>query len=571
MIKCLGVGIVGKNRSKRLLRIIIPRYPFPNVFSFIRMPPIGPFYVGASVRQTLGWDVEIIDENNYRGRLNHAELQNARPADVVGFYGGLTSTAPRLYELARLYAGLGVLTIAGGGHVDALPEEALDAGVTVVIRGEGEKSVPEVLTALEESESLTSVPGIAFMEGGEVIITEPRPPVKELGNLPHPDLNMLANPEKRIVFAPICHSRGCIYRCEFCCVNRLLGPPRVAPTSHTIEQYSSLLADGYRRYFFVDDNFACSREKTLELCDEIARISGKLRVKPSITVQVRIDVAEDKELLAAMKRAGVRVLCLGIESPIEADLKEMRKGVCAGDMLKQIRTLRGEGFMLHGMFIFGYPIQSREVDVSGADYKGQARAFMDFIRRAKLDTIQVLKAVPIPGTRLFRRLKDAGRLLPLDKVGWDKYDGNFMTFVPDGGRLAELQEAGTGIMKRFYSWTSGFKLSWFLFLAPVLVSFNAGVEWIRLVVSAWGRCTRTRMFFMSVVNPIVHFEWILSAWRVSLVNYVRLLRRYSLQWVGRKLIGRWMEVVRRSRALDTIKMLDEEIRARELGRAEELQ
>src|SRR4030043_1942270 len=103
----------GKSRKRRRLRIIIPAYPAFNIYSRIARvtTALGPVSVATAVHEVEGWDVEVIDENNYQkaaprnasGLPDHGELQRLRPADVVGFYGGLTSTIPRLYELARYY------------------------------------------------------------------------------------------------------------------------------------------------------------------------------------------------------------------------------------------------------------------------------------------------------------------------------------------------------------------------------------------------------------------------------------------------------------------------------------
>ena len=111
---------------RRRIRIVIPGYPAFNIYSRIARgtTALGPVSVATAVHEVEGWDVEVIDENNYRrsalrnsaGLPDHEALQKLRPADVVGFYGGLTSTIPRLYELARFYRHLGVTTIAGGQH-----------------------------------------------------------------------------------------------------------------------------------------------------------------------------------------------------------------------------------------------------------------------------------------------------------------------------------------------------------------------------------------------------------------------------------------------------------------------
>ena len=153
-------GANGKARKRRRLRMVIPAYPAFNIYSRIARvtTALGPVSVATAVHEMEGWDVEVIDENNYRrsaprnglGLPDHKALQESRPADVVGFYGGLTSTIPRLYELARLYREWGVRTIAGGQHFtgENIPE-ALANGIDVVVTGEGEEAIKELLYAFE--------------------------------------------------------------------------------------------------------------------------------------------------------------------------------------------------------------------------------------------------------------------------------------------------------------------------------------------------------------------------------------------------------------------------------------
>ena len=101
-----------QNRRLRL-RIIIPVFPNLNIYSFMASTTtsVGPVYVGTAASKLDLWDVEIIDENNCHGkffprdknkRLDHIKLQQERPADVVGFYGSISSTIPRLFQLAQL-------------------------------------------------------------------------------------------------------------------------------------------------------------------------------------------------------------------------------------------------------------------------------------------------------------------------------------------------------------------------------------------------------------------------------------------------------------------------------------
>ena len=110
--------------------------------------------MASAVNEMEEWDVEVIDENNLRrhgpkgdsGGADHEFLQRLRPADVVGFYGGLTRTIPRLYEIARYYKDRGVVTIAGGQHfIEENITEALSSAIDYVVAGEGEETIKELL------------------------------------------------------------------------------------------------------------------------------------------------------------------------------------------------------------------------------------------------------------------------------------------------------------------------------------------------------------------------------------------------------------------------------------------
>ncbi|MEJ2744694.1 MAG: cobalamin-dependent protein, partial [bacterium] len=141
------------------MRIIIPAYPAFNVYSFLahRTTSLGAVCVASSAREVEGWEVEVIDENNLRRcaplsasrGADHEMIQKQRPADVVGFYGGLTSTIPRIYELARFYKKMGAVTVAGGQHfVDETIPEALASDVDFIVMGEGEETIKDLLRAV---------------------------------------------------------------------------------------------------------------------------------------------------------------------------------------------------------------------------------------------------------------------------------------------------------------------------------------------------------------------------------------------------------------------------------------
>ncbi|HPB32873.1 MAG TPA: hypothetical protein PLB62_15600, partial [Candidatus Sumerlaeota bacterium] len=137
---------------------IIPQYPRHsqnNIYAKIKMPSVGILAVMSQIAYHPGCrDVYAIDENNYGGPLtnqdlpDHAYLQARKSAHLALFYGGMSNAIPRLFMLARQYQGFGAITIAGGSHVDALPEEALKSGIDIVVHGEGEETITELLAVL---------------------------------------------------------------------------------------------------------------------------------------------------------------------------------------------------------------------------------------------------------------------------------------------------------------------------------------------------------------------------------------------------------------------------------------
>ena len=486
------IGFLTREAGKRRrLRIIIPAYPAFNIYSRVARvtTALGPVSVATAAREMEGWDVEVIDENNYQrsgpvtaaGLPDHETLQQLRPADLVGLYGGLTSTIPRLYELARFYRERSVPTVAGGQHfVEENIAEGLQNGVDVVVRGEGEETLKELLQAFEGRVSRENIAGIAFLDGDRVVLTPERMPLSEFDSFPLPDFSLVRYARIRIY--PVGRVRGCGMDCEFCTVK---GKPRYARVERLMEQFASLYETrGAREFFIVDDLFGQNRLETIRFCNLLRDYQREARTRFHTTVQIRLDKAKDAELLQSMLEAGINHLAIGYESPIGEELRAMDKRLKPEDMIALSRLLYKAGFMVHGMFIFGYPL-AEGIDFS-MPAKERIRRFKKFIKRAQLDTVQVLLPAPLPGTELTRRLKEQNRIFPKDLVGWEYYDGNFPLFIPDAPMTPEeMQVSSHRIMGRFYRFKHmfhiGFHILWFPILFFYLPNLRRGWEkWYRI-------------------------------------------------------------------------------------------
>lgn len=462
-------------QTRRLLRMIVPAYSTFNVYSHLAeiMTSLGPLYVATSADQNTDWDVEVIDENNCRelgpkdaqGRPDHSLLQVMRPADVVGLYGGLTSTIPRVYEVAKWYKSQGITTLVGGQHfVGDNIQEALDNGADYVVVGEGEETIIELLNALASKGDVSAIHGIAFRKDGKTVQTPERPPIHDLEALPLPDFSLVRY--AKVSLFPINWTRGCQMHCEFCTVK---SKPRSISPERMFKQITALVEEhGASEFFIVDDLFGQDRKAALRLCDLLARYRKSVNRKVSISVQIRLDKARDTELLLAMREAGVAIVVIGFESPIPEELEAMNKKLKPQDMVELSRLYHKQGFLMHGMFIFGYPMAEGASFTMPAEKR--VKIFRKFVRDSKIDTVQILLPVPLPGTEMTQRLKDQNRIFPLDVVGWEYYDGNFPLFSPDPPLTPEnLQAAQRKINGRFYQFQYMFEIGIRVLLFPTII------------------------------------------------------------------------------------------------------
>jgi len=482
-------------------RIFIPVFPNFNIYTSLanRTTSIGPIYVATNANKLDRWDVEVIDENNCHGRfyprdknnlLDHQKLQAERPADAVGFYASISSTVPRLYHLARFYKRLGIKTVAGGKHVEAMTQEALNHHIDVVVLGEGEITIKELLSAWEKNRDLADIKGIAFLKNNHLYRTGERPLLHDFAGLPLPDFNLMRY--AKIKLYPVVRTRGCNANCEFCAVKdkaRCCSPENMmAQMIHLAE------TRGARQFFEASDHFAANRTEAIQFCKLLAAYQKKHNIKFKITVQTRITDARYPALLEAMKQANINTVCIGYESPIDEELTAMQKGYLSKDLVKWTNTFHEYGFFIHGMFIFGYPAKSgrEHANLSPAQ---RATHFRNFIRKAKIDTLQILLTIPLPGTALRERLLQENRIFPLDRLGWEYYDGQYPLFMPDdGSQPEELQHCIGDLMYRFYNFGNFWKIIRNILINfPVIVFTSAPtiiigrVRYITLAFNIWYR------------------------------------------------------------------------------------
>ena len=495
-----------------MFRIIIPVYPEENIYSYSKnaksVVAIGPVIVATIVNKLWGWRVEIIDENNCNGLgcldkdglPDHTTLQIQNTADVVGFYCGLTSTMERVGNLAKLYQELGVKTVAGGWHASYCPEETLLHNIDVVLHGDGEPEIRRIIYSLNENLCLDSAPGISFLKDGKIFTTPKETNIiQNLDGLPFPDFGLVRGAKIKVY--SLSRIRGCSMRCEFCSVNT---KARWASPEYLFENVEWLVETRRaRKFFIVDDRLEEDMPGTMRFFEMITEKYGN---RLSFFVQTRLGIAKSNEFIKTMKAAGVKTLFIGCESPIDEDLSNMRKGYTSKDMIGWVKILR-QNFWIHGMFIFGYPPKEKRSQISPEE---MGKRFRTFIKKAKFDSVQILKPIPLPGAPLRERLEKEGRIFPLNVVPWSRYDGNSVCFMPDNMSLKQLQEIPMKLMAGFYH-----RFSFF------------------------------RVILRTIIFPI---DYLLRGWRSWYIGWYRDLVKY----VGSIIIKRWKEKYKESRFLEKL-------------------
>jgi radical SAM superfamily enzyme YgiQ (UPF0313 family) len=392
-------------------------WSYKHVLSFISkkacFPPLGLLTVAAMLPKR--WDLKLVD-------LNVTSLTDAQLAwaDCV-FVSAMLAQVDSAREAIAQCSQLGKTVVAGGplfttGHA-GFPE------VKHFVLGEAEDIMSEL---------------VADMVSGdlkEFYRCEKRPDIRQT---PVPRWDLIKF--KHYATMPLQFSRGCPFNCEFCDIIVMNGRvPRLKTNEQMIGELDSLVDAGWKGpVFIVDDNFIGNRAKVRAFLRELIAWEQRRGIRLQFTTEASLNLADDPELLDLMVRAGFKKVFVGIETPQEDSLLECAKVQNAKrDMLTAVKTIQKSGLEVMGGFIVGFDSDKPNI------FERQIK----FIQEAGVVTAMVGLLQALPGTRLFSRLRQEGRILH-DASG-NNVEAS-LNFVPKLDREM-LVEGYRSLVKRLYT------------------------------------------------------------------------------------------------------------------------
>lgn len=376
----------------------------------------------------------------YRGKLTGSDWRKIIPSKAL-LISTLTSSVPQSEKVAREFTENNPegWLILGGPHASLASEECLEwgkPGKVIVVRGEAEKTLPALLSALEENGSAKGIKGTTYKEG-DAIVNEPDREYlteEELSNSPHSIYSEAAKKGSRIHL--LSNSRGCPHRCEFCAVTLLNGNCHRMKSDEAIDAQfkEAYFSKPAKPIFFIDDNSAA---KPFRLERFLRRNIDLGMTERLLFLQLRAEIGGRRGFPDLLKRAGVMMAALGIESIFDDNLKDVDKGVSAETTKKGVRALREAGIWIHGMFIVGLDNDTLERLDDTVEWAIE-----------NVDTVQFFPPQPIPGTGFARRMTDQGRILTKD---YNRYNGDNVVIRPINMSPLALQLKIYQMYARFYN------------------------------------------------------------------------------------------------------------------------
>ena len=422
--------------------------------SLVQWFPQGMAYIAGTLLKH-NYEVEIYEQDIHHYPESHlTEKLNNEYYDVVGlsFIGGYYEYKKALkISDAINQSTQRPLYIIGGFGPSPAPHYFLEkTGADVIIRGEGENTIIDLLEHYKQKKSFSSVLGIAYEEDGKTYVNADRPLIEDVDSIPMPAYHLFNIEHYRLLRMPNCTStdfimpvlsgRGCTFTCNFC--YRMDKGFRARSNEAIIEEIQYLQKNyGITYIAFSDELLMSSIGRTMSLCEDIIQ-SG---IKIKWDCNGRLNYAKPK-VLKLMKKAGCVFINYGIEAFDDTILKNMDKVLTTKQIESGIQATLDEGISPGFNIIFGNIDETKETLMQGVDF------LLKYDDGAQLRTIRPV--TPYPGSPLYYHaikeglLKDVADFYENKHTNSDLMTCNF-TKLSDKEFYDALHEANSILLQNY--------------------------------------------------------------------------------------------------------------------------
>jgi radical SAM superfamily enzyme YgiQ (UPF0313 family) len=307
-----------------------------------------------------------------------------------------------------------------GPHASIMYKDLMDKYdfIDFILVGEYEYTILELTKYLEKNKNLKNVKGIVYKQNKKMIFTGRRPIIKNIDTLPWPARKFLPMYNYSDSFSDIPSpnvqmwaSRGCPFNCIYCLWPRIMY--NCDPTQYRVRNVKDVVDEmewltkkyNFKSVYFDDDTFNIGKDRIISLCKEIKKRGMRI----SWSIMARADTM-DKDMLKAMKEAGLYSLKYGVESGVQQLVNNAHKNLDLKKVEEVVKKTKEMGIKVHLTFTFGLPGETWET----------VKKTIAFAIHLDPDTTQFSIATPFPGTEYFNWAEKNGYLLTKD---WKKYDG----------------------------------------------------------------------------------------------------------------------------------------------------
>ncbi|MFQ5891179.1 MAG: B12-binding domain-containing radical SAM protein [Candidatus Methanofastidiosia archaeon] len=377
-------------------------------------PPLGLSYLAAMLEQH-DIPVELIDCNGMGVTWKDLpeRIKKTSP-DLVGT-GAMTPLYGRAVKMVKLVKEIDpdITTVVGGSHATFTFKDTLREvpEIDIVVRGEGEETIVEIVRCLEKDSDLKDVKGIAYRRDKNIIITERRPPV-DVNSLPLPAYHLLPMEKYRFEFleefSTLLTSRGCPFSCTFCSEWDFWGRPWRPRNPESVGEEMELVNRKYKRksVWFGDDCFNVDYNHIKGICEQIQERDLDVQW----FYQGRADfLIKHKDLLPLMRKTGNIMTQIGIEASTDEELNRMDKGITTDQVREAVNLMKEHDIISQGLIIVG----------TFDDTTDSILHKIKYMKSLKIDFPIFTMFTPFPGSKVHKQAKKEGLIEDFD---FDHFD-----------------------------------------------------------------------------------------------------------------------------------------------------